>query len=338
MSEGRSAKRFLPGLITLALLVLAVFCWRLAWNAAHTLDASPETTSFRYIQGVAAKDYPAMMEEEQRALSPTAFTLWEQKEGEWATSTELGRGASTSVLEIRGSSRLLFPSSAVLDEEDFSGCLIGVGLSRALFGDSGAIGAELDWNGKIYTVRGVLDSPETTLLVQAAPAGETAMTNLSVAGKGQDFLLRHGLSSALEVSDRLYSQAGKLLVLVAELAAILLSAALLAGVARRWKGYTARGIVVWALWWVVVTAGLLYLLSSVPVELLPSRWSDFAVWRTNLDSWKSYLASWWAAPKPGPDTYRTGLVLRCLWSIPAAGLLLAAFLRLRSMVLPPKDN
>lgn len=333
-------KKRLPGLITLALLVLAVFCWRLAWNAAHTLDAAPETTSFRYIQGVAAKEYPAMLEEEQRALSPTAFTLWAQREGERAASTALDRSLSTSVLEIMGGSRLLFPSptSAVLDEDDFSGCLIGAGLSRALFGDSAAIGAELDWNGKRYTVRGVLDSPENILVVQAAPTGETAMTNLSVAGKGQDFLLRHGLTSALEVSDRLYSQAGKLLVLVAELAAILFAAALLAGVAKRWKGYTARGIAVWTLWWAVVTAGLLYLLSSVPAELLPSRWSNFDAWRTNLDSWKSYLASWWAAPKPGPDTYRTGLVLRCLWSIPAAGLLLAAFLRLRSLVLRPRDN
>lgn len=104
---------------------------------------------------------------EQEKENGMEFTAWSEKKRVTIQSADRYRSANTNVVEINGSSELLFPGGKILRAEDTGSCLIGEETAQELFGSSHVEGAGILYGDRPLTVRGVIASPGTLLVVEA---------------------------------------------------------------------------------------------------------------------------------------------------------------------------
>lgn len=100
-------------------------------------------------------------------------TAWSEKRQAAVSDAEGIRSVSTNVVEMNGTSELLFPYGRVLNEEDVEGCLIGIETARELFGSGDVIGVTLCYGEREYTVRGILYAPSELLVVEGTEETDT---------------------------------------------------------------------------------------------------------------------------------------------------------------------
>ena len=108
----------------------------------------------------------------------------------------------TDVVELYGSSERILSSGKILHREDVEGCLIGEMLAEQLFGNRGADGLILEYNGRRLTVRGVIREPGMLLVVQAVDA-DTVFDRITLADQpgitrsrtAQRFVAAYGLDA-----------------------------------------------------------------------------------------------------------------------------------------------
>lgn len=99
--------------------------------------------------------------------------LWKSA-GEVKVSAEnTGRGKKAGLYQIQGQPGAVFGNGCVcgryFTEEESAACMLDQGLARELFGSEKVSGMEVEANGKIYQVTGILKG---NLSVCAVPAGE----------------------------------------------------------------------------------------------------------------------------------------------------------------------
>lgn len=278
------------------LAVLAVFFWRLGCGWLIRLEAAPKMATLHCATPLTAGDYAGMARREQRAPEPAPFVIWAQLD--WREAAQANRRTEASVLLLRGDSRLLFPFAL----EDTGGALIDRGTARALFGDENAVGYQFNCMGRRVTVRGLLEVPMPTIVLQALSGDKTPLENVTVPAAVQgEFILRHGLEAGLAANSGVWAAlAGFFCGIPAALACIWALWRLLR-TALRQRRYPARFFVcalcLLALW----TACVLWLLAVLPPQFIPPEWSDFAFWAESFPVWKARALELLSARKYRPD-------------------------------------
>lgn len=122
-------------------------------------------------QGEYSENQAAGGGQEGAAVFPAVF--WQEQKNAVVSNAWWGRGTSVTVLTLYGSSSLLFPEQAYLDETDRDGCLIDQNTSWNLFGDENAVGQEVEYQGKTYLVRGILKEDGAVFVCMAGEQSDS---------------------------------------------------------------------------------------------------------------------------------------------------------------------
>lgn len=291
-------RRF-QGVSAFLLAVLAFFLWRVGCGWLARMEAAPEMTTLRCVKSLTAADYAGIERREQRAPSPAPFAVWTQLD--WREASFAGRRAEASVVLLRGDSHLLFP----LALEDTGGTLIDRGTARALFADENAVGAEFDCMGRRVTIRGLLDVPMPTIVLQALSGDQTPLENVTVPTVVcGEFVLRHGLETGLEVNSGAWTALAGFFCAIPAVLACGWALWLLLRAAIRQRRYPARFFVCALCLMALSTACALWLLTVLPAQWIPPKWSDFAFWGDVCRAWKVQALELFSVQK-----YRSEMIL-----------------------------
>lgn len=109
--------------------------------------------------------FPSSFTQEEETI---AITLFSEEKGQVISNSYFNRLTEVTAISICGSSALLFPDSYPLEKEDLTGCLIDAHTAWKLFGDVDVIGADIDYQGQIYEIRGLLDHPVPVFLYEVS--------------------------------------------------------------------------------------------------------------------------------------------------------------------------
>lgn len=270
---------------------LFVLCLALARAAALELEGLglEGIRVLRLHYPASALDAKRIMEDERLEEHPVSFALWGQRESAYIMNTGLGRSAFCDVVELCGSSGLVFASGAPLPEDEPDCCLLDRATALELFG-SASPGSAVSVAGAEYRVCGILESSRPVIVVPGSQQAQLSCLTLR-APEGdppkmaaEAFAQRHGLLGEL-------SEPG-LPALLGRGASMLPAVFLLLGVIGRstgaamspragrlgfWLGLGLAGAVWFLLLWVTDFS------FWVPQEMIPNKWSDFDFWGQLLE-------------------------------------------------------
>lgn len=317
----RAAALLLPVLF----LAAAVLFWRLGLSSAGALKPYNNLVSLRGVGGLTAGDYLPMTEAEAEAAAPLPFALWTQLENKSISNETGGRTAAVAVVAARGDSRLVLPTAGLLAVDDTAGCLLDRTTAESLFGAVGTVGCTVIYEGAPYVVRGLVDAPAPTLALQLPKDSPLPLENITVSGgKAADFTTRHGLEAALTIRYETFHRLANLFAALPLVAAALILVFRLLGQLWHQRDYPLRSAAVFLVLCVLVTALLLALLSVIPAEYVPTRWSDFSFWPELFTSWKAETVALLAAAKLRPELSLFPYMAGSAYGLLSAVLLLAA--------------
>ncbi|WP_368233678.1 ABC transporter permease [Anaerotruncus rubiinfantis] len=311
--------------VTLALLLVSLFCGLLGADGYRQAALLGGGATFCCESApLLAEDFPAFQKLEQRAENPAVLAAWSQLNGQRVQSPLTGRESKAAVLFFRGDSRQALPVAQALSNADQTGCLIDRETARQLFGSENAVGNEIAYAQKNYMVRGVFGAPVGTMILRAPDS--TVLTSLTIAdgAQRQAFLTRHGLSPDLWISHKVYAYAAKFLCLTP---VVLLAAWTLQGLlrtVRRQRDYPARWALLFFLSAAAVTLLMLGIFQVLPVEWIPSRWSDFSFWSETVSVIRVQAVEFLAAQKTRQDLILLRFTGQAAWGILSAAALGAA--------------
>lgn len=268
-------------------ILLAGYCYLQARRFAQPLQSGAQTAVVLLNQPVDGLQANLMRELEEAQEFPHTFALWRQENEVSAENTDLQRRHTVAAVTVYGNTSLVLHGDAWLDESDRQGCLIDENTALHLFGTVNVIGSEIRVGGERRTIRGILRNAENTVIYEAQP--EEAVFSYLTVRMGtyatyeqvqQDFLMRHGLQGNVMRFDLL----GWLAELFCTLA-VLLAGGRMLGVCVRlaWSMRGKRGALLPGIGVFLCAALLLALFFSrlsLPADVAPTKWSDFAYWNT----------------------------------------------------------
>lgn len=235
------------------------------------------------------EDYERVQEErekegQEREINPS-YAFWKKEESQKAENQSLNRTSNVTVWKARGSLDVLFPSFAVLQEDDWQGCYLAEDTAWELFGSTEAAGGEITCGQRRLTVRGVLKG-ETSLVVMRPESQETTdriSLEETSAARAESFLMRYGSGGKMVNSGFLAEILQWILLLYPGTLAV----GFLKSLKDDYPGGEAGKIFWWLFWWLILvgTGYFLFRNIKIPETMIPGRWSDFQFWK---NWWKSF--------------------------------------------------
>lgn len=99
------------------------------------------------------------------------ITGWDRNQGRKAENKELGNETMVTLLEVYGDMPEVLPQpllfGSYVEKEDKKGCVISLKTAEELFHSNRIIGCEVSFQNKQYQIRGVIQTDENILMVQA---------------------------------------------------------------------------------------------------------------------------------------------------------------------------
>jgi len=287
--------------VFIAVFAVCVLCCLLSRSAYSDLAKGTPIVTYHGLEGMTAADFNAIAHTENLARAPLRYSMWTQIDNQ--TLEAPGRKSEVSALLIYGDSRLVLPVTQTLSAEDLNGCLLDRKTAVNLFGTDKAVGCMLQYSGKEYIVRDMIDGPSDTVLFQVDATNPFALPNISVAGtaNADTFSMRHGLSPTFVTNTGIYTEIAGMLSGLPVAAALLVVLHWLRGYHIVWRHYILRhGII--SLWMLILGVALIiFTVYLLPSGLIPSRWSDFEFWGDAFAQSKMQLISFVTVPKFRPD-------------------------------------
>ena len=116
--------------------------------------------------GLTMHQLEEMQKQNAQIIDSANFVAWGSVENQEIKSEELNHSKRVDVMVVSGESRILFPTSSRLSLEDKYGCLIDRESAVWLYGTHDVVGLPIDYNGTVYTIRGILRDEENALVIQ----------------------------------------------------------------------------------------------------------------------------------------------------------------------------
>lgn len=305
-------------LISAGILVLMLLLYFEGIRGTAALEQSEKQLSLKSSSGgweaASIRQWQDDAGEEQESF---LYTAWSQTSGQTIENKTLNKGTAANVIQICGSSRLLFGNSNVLTAEDSGGCLIDQKSARALFGTANPVGQTVDWQGASYTIRGSITADEKTLVIQA---GNKTLLD-TITAQIQTGQSRHSLKQELTGKYGLQAEelewwlllqilrSGNLLLPFTWGVVILMLLFQLkkrTKTGARWQVWLGLGVfaVVWSLFLIKNI--------SVPSDLLPGEWSDFTFWSKLWEDKKEAMLLLLKSEKRGPELTMSLSFIKCM--------------------------
>lgn len=117
--------------------------------------------------GITEEELEEIRAWEQEKEGGLEFTAWNLKPQAYVADVDGYRSICVEAMELNGSSEWLLPYGRILHEDDKEGCILGAGAAWELFGSRNVEGLTLCYGERELTIRGVLQTPENLIVVEA---------------------------------------------------------------------------------------------------------------------------------------------------------------------------
>ena len=274
--------RYLKHIVRIILMFALIMCWGISLGYANNIESNNKTLNFYFENDKYNLELVNSIKESEKEL---AVVGWAEESLQSATNLDLGKSASElNVLAIKGSSNLLVKGSNLF-ADDLEGCLIDNDTSYKLFGSSNCIGREIVYNDRTLVVRGILKGSKSNMIIQIPDDSMKALDGLTIDGtdftlnKIEDFKMRFGISE-LAINGNVYYMLAKFISMIFPIIALVLI--LIKVISSLFKSRNKPVLVgiyiIMALTFVFIFFKVTNIKISIPLDMIPNKWSDFDFW------------------------------------------------------------
>ena len=312
--------RYLKHIVRIILMFALIMCWGISLGYANNIESNNKTLNFYFENDKYNLELVNSIKESEKEL---AVVGWAEESLQSATNLDLGKSASElNVLAIKGSSNLLVKGSNLF-ADDLEGCLIDNDTSYKLFGSSNCIGREIVYNDRTLVVRGILKGSKSNMIIQIPDDSMKALDGLTIDGtdftlnKIEDFKMRFGISE-LAINGNVYYMLAKFISMIFPIIALVLI--LIKVISSLFKSRNKPVLVgiyiIMALTFVFIFFKVTNIKISIPLDMIPNKWSDFDFWSKMGKEYKEKIEYVLYMKKYGVDIYNIENLLKSvLYSI-----------------------
>ena len=312
--------RYLKHIVRIILMFALIMCWGISLGYANNIESNNKTLNFYFENDKYNLELVNSIKESEKEL---AVVGWAEESLQSATNLDLGKSASElNVLAIEGSSNLLVKGSNLF-ADDLEGCLIDNDTSYKLFGSSNCIGREIVYNDRTLVVRGILKGSKSNMIIQIPDDSMKALDGLTIDGtdftlnKIEDFKMRFGISE-LAINGNVYYMLAKFISMIFPIIALVLI--LIKVISSLFKSRNKPVLVgiyiIMALTFVFIFFKVTNIKISIPLDMIPNKWSDFDFWSKMGKEYKEKIEYVLYMKKYGVDIYNIENLLKsALYSI-----------------------
>lgn len=146
---------------------------------------SGKISIYNNFMGITVRQAIAIQQKNTLDRNSLNFCFWNEQVGVSVKNANLNKEYKGALLEVVGRADILFQKANTLDESDYGGCIIDYHMSDNLFGSRNVVGKNVSYGRKQYIIRGIVEQPKDTMIIQMEPDSERTPTTLTVA-KGEN--------------------------------------------------------------------------------------------------------------------------------------------------------
>lgn len=312
--------RYLKHIVRIILIFALIMCWGISLGYANNIGSENKTLNFYFENENYNTEIINNIKEDDPEL---AVVGWSEEALQSANNPDLGKIASDlDILIIKGSSNLLVKGSNLF-ADDLEGCLIDNDTSYKLFGSSNCVGREIVYNDRTLIVRGILKGSKANIMIQAPEDSLQVLDGLTIDGTGltlnkiEDFKVKFGINE-MAINGDVYYMIAKFIALIFPIIALVLI--LIKVITSLFKSRNKPVLV--SLYVLMAIASIFIFLKvanikiSIPLDMIPNKWSDFDFWSKMGKEYKEKLEYVLYMKKYGVDIYNIENLLKSvLYSI-----------------------
>lgn len=308
-----------------------------AWGS---LKSGNDSIMLYLEQPVTMKEADALMKQIEEAketeqpeeISMPAFCIWGQKEDILLTNENLSKSTQADAVVLCGNPELVFNDCRMPVRDDREGCIIDEETAWDLFGSSEVIGKTVTYNNKQYFVRQVIKGEEKIFAFQTdnilekntgeqkqeeiqgqenPDSKDESRLNRVTLQKPEGYSVREiknvwdnrtGITGTVMDIELLYGISGFCVLLVPITLCVIFLIVLLQQNKKQPERLAGKAVTVASA--LIIIGMILFLLVKwveIPLDYIPTKWSDFSFW-TSL--WKEKIEAvklLWEMPKTDLD-------------------------------------
>ena len=279
-------KRVFSHVIKIALVLAMIICWVLSIGYTNRLTSVKNTFNIYFDkEEYLPADIYKMQQEEKDKDNPLTFTGWYEKEKQSILNNNFNRTIESNIIFICGNSYLL-AEGPILFQDDIKGCLIDEGTAYKLFGSYDVIGNTIIYDNREFIIRGIHRAMEDTIIMQAESDSKDKIQGLliDISNDGIENVKliseRYGLKE-YGVNSAVYYNLGKMCTSLLPLIILLIIVCSALKKALEIKDRPILFIlsIIMIILWITAFFFITKYKISIPVDILPNKWSDFDYWK-----------------------------------------------------------
>ena len=313
-------KKILKYIVKLSLVLLMTICCGLSIGYANDLLSSKHVKNIYYDgDGITQQTIFEYVNQENKSDSPINFTGWLEKDTESVVNEDLNRSATVRALMISGDSSLVI-DGPVLFADDLDGCLIDSETAYTLFGSDNVIGKEIVYGERKLTIRGLHKGNTLTIVVEAMPDSQDRIDGIAVDLSDENPETLRLLSNKYGISDegvdnRGYYNFARFSMMILPLIILIFILVKMIKEIRNNKRKPVLAVI-----YLLITALLAFIFVkitklsiTIPVDMLPNKWSDFDFWTNLYKEKKELFREFLYMKKYSIDIYYIELMLKSVF-------------------------
>lgn len=279
-------KRVFSHIIKIVLVLAMIICWLLSIGYTNRLASVKNTFNIYFDEEeYVPADIYKMQQEEKDKDNSLAFTGWYEKEKQSVLNNNLNRTIESNIMFICGNSYLI-AEGPILFEDDIKGCLIDEETAYKLFGSYDVIGNTIIYGNREFIIRGIHRTMEDTIIMQAEIDSKDKIQGLLIdisndgIEKVKHISERYGMKE-YGVNSAVYYNLGKMCTSLLPLIILLIiiCSALKKGIEIKDRPVLFIFSIIMIVVWITIFFSITKYKISIPVDILPSKWSDFDYWK-----------------------------------------------------------
>ena len=312
--------RYLKHIVRIIIVFALIMCWGISLGYANNIGSKNKTLNFYFENENYNTELIKTIKEAEPEL---AVVGWAEESLQSANNLDLGKIASDlDVLIIKGSSNLLVKGSNLF-ADDLEGCLIDNDTSYKLFGSSNCVGREIVYNDRNLIVRGILKGSKANIMIQATEDSSQVLDGLTIDGTGltlnkiEDFKMKFGINE-MAISGNIYYIIAKFIALIFPIITLVLI--LIKIITSLFKSRNKPVLVSLYILMAIASVFIFFKITnikiSIPLDMIPNKWSDFDFWSKMGKEYKEKFEYVLYMKKYGVDIYNIENLLKSvLYSI-----------------------
>ena len=279
-------KRVFSHIIKIVLVLAMIICWLLSIGYTNRLASVKNTFNIYFDEEeYVPADIYKMQQEEKDKDNSLAFTGWYEKEKQSVLNNNLNRTIESNIMFICGNSYLI-AEGPILFEDDIKGCLIDEETAYKLFGSYDVIGNTIIYDNREFIIRGIHRTMEDTIIMQAEIDSKDKIQGLLIdisndgIEKVKHISERYGMKE-YGVNSAVYYNLGKMCTSLLPLIILLIiiCSALKKAIEIKDRPVLFIFSIIMIVVWITIFFSITKYKISIPVDILPSKWSDFDYWK-----------------------------------------------------------